>query len=880
MTLEDVAAIRAVAGIDVAAPIGEVIIPMLSTPQAQFALPKGVAGANEVPQAFRVTVTYLTDDGLGERLVSAETFTVIVDEAPRQERELTGCNINGYDVTPEEYPLIATRICSHDPRDNKVFVPTGGGWSASDTEEGDSLLFTLGSGLMSSTRVTLVDPAAERALLGDAGDFLLPLEELAAGGGVAEPETMDAWAAANPGRLAEQFLRMREAIAEAEIGMPADELAEWKRLYEANGAVYEPEFEVWDPPYVPLLGRTIPPAPLQLRVEVEAFGDAPVSTSEEWGFPYVLPEALGDGAGDPVGTTVVDASAMLNPFANETTFVPWPGTSAEGLVGPPWATMLSIFVVGTTDPLVAEVLADSADGVEVRLAANDYFSPFFNPQSLMGNVFAARQTGLKPGEEAVFAANPYASSVSPSTHGTLVGDFGIDEITALQSELSRVPLGAYQSVGSTLIPGSSPAAADAIELRPSVSGLGLVSPETVAIASLESASAWGDAAPVNAVRVRVADVGVFGADAIGTIANVAAAIEKLGFTATVVAGSSPTDVTVHVDGYAFGVTDPDAKQTVGPLGAVIQRWSELGAASRVDLAVSTSSFGVLAVALGASALLLAAVQLAGVPARRRQASVMRTIGWRRSRILRWMAAEELVSLAIVAVAGVAALLLASSRSAVTIAVGGSVAALVVTSTLAVVLGARPLATGVRSVRRRRQHRVAEAQAWVTSTWRLALRQVTVHRLNAMVQLLATIVVAVSAAAITVTLIEGRAAAGASALGVFAVDQAFVAQLTLGSVALVAGVVLAVIARRIDLGRRREQWATMRAMGWSAGQVRTVQLIEGLVIGIPAIVIAGAVALSYVTYVAAELTGMVVSVGTGAAVVLTVVLVLASWREKR
>jgi hypothetical protein len=246
-----------------------------------------------------------------------------------------------------------------------------------------------------------------------------------------------------------------------------------------------------------------------------------------------------------------------------------------------------------------------------------------------------------------------------------------------------------------------------------------------------------------------------------------------------------------------------------------------------------------------------------------------------------MAAEEFVSLAIVAIAGVAALLLASSRSAVSIAVGGSVAALVATSTLAVVLGARPIASGIRPLRRGKQrHRMAEVQAWVTSTWRLALRQVTVHRLNAVVQLLATVVVAVAAAAVAVTLIEGRAAAGASALGVFAVDQAFIAQLVLGAVALIAGIVLAVIARRIDLGRRREQWATMRAMGWSAGQVRSVQVIEGLVIGIPAIAIAGALTWLYVSYVAAELMGRVLAVGIGAAAVLTIILVVTSWREKR
>ncbi|HEU4807570.1 MAG TPA: FtsX-like permease family protein, partial [Homoserinimonas sp.] len=368
---------------------------------------------------------------------------------------------------------------------------------------------------------------------------------------------------------------------------------------------------------------------------------------------------------------------------------------------------------------------------------------------------------------------------------------------------------------------------------------------------------------------------------IATIASVAQQLEELGFTATIVSGSSPTDVTVHVDDYAFGVNNPGEKQQIGPLGAVIQRWSELGAASRIDLAVSASSLGVLAVALAASALLLAAVQLASVPGRRAQASVMRTIGWRRRRIVQWMAAEELVSLAVVALAGMAALALTGMRPTVGLVVGASVVALAVTSVLAVALGARPAADGIRLLQLgKRLHRDAELSAWVTSSFRFSVRQLVVHRVGALVQLLATVVVAVSAGAVTVTIIEGRAAAGASALGDFASTQALVSQAGLGLVALVAGIVLAVIARRIDLARRCEQWATMRAMGFSAGQLRMVQLMEGLLIGVPAVAVATAASWFYVGAVAVELRAAILPVALGAAAVLTVILVLTSWREKR
>jgi hypothetical protein len=658
------------------------------------------------------------------------------------------------------------------------------------------------------------------------------------------------------------------------------ELEEWKRLYEANGAVYE-EVQFPEPPYVPILARDTAPAPLTMRLDIEAFGDAPMTQAEHAVFPYALPEELTAGApGVMVGTTTTDASTLLSPFAPTPVLVPWPDTSADGILGPAWASVLSIFITGTAAPPQAAVISDTSDGVEVRLVADEYMYPFFNPSGPGGNPIDLTDSGTELGVESIYASEVSATWRETAAQGAVVGDFAIEGITELQSGLAHVPLGAYEPVGSTLIPGSSDAATEAIELRPSVSGLGLVSPDTVAIASLESAAVWGQDAPVNAVRVRVADVGGFGADAVATIADVAGAIERLGFTATVVAGSSPTDVTVHVDGYAFGVTSPDEEQTVGPLGAINQRWSELGAAARVDLAVSTSSMGVLAVALGASALLLAAVQLASVPGRRAQATVMRTIGWPRRRIVRWMAAEELVALIAVALAGLGALALAGSRSTVGLAVGASVAALVVTSGLAVALGARPVVDGIRPLRRgKRRHSKAQVDAWVSSPLRFAVRQLGVHRVNVIVQVLATLVVGVAAAAVAVTVLEGRAAAGASALGVFAVDQALWAQLGLGLVALVAGIVLAVIARRIDLGRRRAQWATMRAMGWSAGQVRGVQVIEGLMIGLPATGIAGVLAWAYLNQAAPGLIAEALAAGLGAAAILTVVLVVTSWRER-
>ena len=882
--LDDVAKIRAVAGVDVAAPIGQVIVAGLSPGVVQISIPKGEASANEVPQSYRVTMTYRTDDGLGERLVSSETYNVVVDETERPPRQLTpttDCSINNLPIDPVKYPVLwASSGCSgvDSIPPQTVWYGNDGGWSGTDGHDGDSLLFNLGNAPMPFTRITLVDPEAERALLGGSGDFLDPLTSL-------KPDTstladaMTTWANTSPGPFATDFLDQEAARQAAQLGGPSAEwVAELRQLYEDNGADFS---NYLGPPqvYVPLIVSETGTAPLDVRIDVEGFGSTHSDSGR--GFGYELPEALLNGsAGTPVGSTEADISGVLNPFAPVEVRVPWPGTPESTQSQARGYFSMNIYYTAAMVGVALERTSDAEGGAAARLSASGYIKAIPDFGTLVGP-FDLTASASKPGTEAAYSDVTHLTQPESGEVAVPVGKFSADDLASLQSPLSYVPLGAYQEVASTVQPGSNPRVSKPVDLNPGVTGLGLVSPSTVAIASIKSAASWGQKKPVSAVRVHVAGIDNYSPESISRITLVAQAIEKLGFTTTIVAGSSPTDVTVQVDDYAFGVTAPDQKQEVGPLGLVTQKWSELGAASRVDLAVTTSSLGVLAVALAASALLLAAVQLASIPGRRAQASVLRTIGWRRRRIVRWMAAEELVSLLIVVVAGVAALLLASSRSTVGLAVGASVAALVVTSALAVALGARPVDSGLRSLKRgRRRHRMAEVAAWVVSPLRFALRQVSVHRVNVVVQLLATLVVAVAAAAVTVTVMEGRAAAGASALGLFAVDQALWAQLGLGLVALVAGIVLAVIARRIDLHRRREQWATMRAMGWSAGQVRAVQVIEGLLVGLPAIALAGALSWWYVRELAVHLLGTALPVALGAAAVLTVILVLTSWREKR
>lgn len=267
LTLEDLALIRSVAGIEVAAPIGEVIVPGLSMNSPIITLPKGAAGANGVPQSFRVTLTFWTNDGLGKRFVSQETFDVVIDETERILPEIvpaSDCSLNGFTVD-ERYPTLwkscGIGFLQYSPN---VSFQTGGGWGGSDDVDGDTILVRLGAPPMSATRVTLIDPEAEKALLGAAGAFLDPLISI-------KPDAttlvgpLNDWAQQSGDAFAQSFLTQEAEREAMQLGGPSPEyVAELRQLYEDNGADFA---EYMGPPasYAPMLVREVGAAPLSLE---------------------------------------------------------------------------------------------------------------------------------------------------------------------------------------------------------------------------------------------------------------------------------------------------------------------------------------------------------------------------------------------------------------------------------------------------------------------------------------------------------------------------------------------------------------------------------------------------------------------------------------
>ena len=96
MTLAQLGKLRQVPGIDVAAPIGEVMSAVqMGSPS--ISLPESAVMATKIPQAFRVKSTYTTNDGLSTRIAYSETSIVVIDELPPEPSPVVApnCNLDG-----------------------------------------------------------------------------------------------------------------------------------------------------------------------------------------------------------------------------------------------------------------------------------------------------------------------------------------------------------------------------------------------------------------------------------------------------------------------------------------------------------------------------------------------------------------------------------------------------------------------------------------------------------------------------------------------------------------------------------------------------------------------------------------------------------------
>ena len=425
-----------------------------------------------------------------------------------------------------------------------------------------------------------------------------------------------------------------------------------------------------------------------------------------------------------------------------------------------------------------------------------------------------------------------SSGITPVALIKITGAYDPARIRSF-SPLSRVPLGAYQPVTATPATDASRRALHG-DLLPSQNLGGLVSQPVnlvttlSALPKLENSADYSHvpaADPISVIRVRVA--GVTGANALSRerVNAVAQQIaQRTGLDVDVVAGSSPSPVTIDLPAGRFGP----------PALTLSEDWVKKGVAVAILSAVDKASVALFTLILVVCVLFVGNAATAAVRGRRRELGVLAAVGWRRSRLFT-TALGELAGIGLVAGLLAAAIALpVSAGLGLRTSPGRALLAVPVAMGVAVVAGLVPAwlaarADPVTSVRppvlavRRAHH-----PRGITSLALLNVARTPGRTLIGAASLAVGIAALTMLTAVTFAfrgVVVGSLLGDAIAVQVRSVDYiAAGATVALGVLA-VADVVF------LNIRERAAELATLRSFGWHDTTLARLVITEGTVIGV-------------------------------------------------
>lgn len=399
----------------------------------------------------------------------------------------------------------------------------------------------------------------------------------------------------------------------------------------------------------------------------------------------------------------------------------------------------------------------------------------------------------------------------------LVNALGTYDLRAITSRYAAatnyVPLGIYGEPTRQLVADAAgnPATQEVpVSLNPG--GLNPLPP--IGLTNLETVEALRGPQFIDAIRVRVADISSYTPGAVDRIAQVAQAIrDRTGLHVDVVAGSSPVDVNVDVQG----------------VGTVREQWTTLGEAPRIV----TGAEGLSGLLLGGAGLVmllyLGSFGVFLVDDQRRGLEVLRQIGWRRMSRIWLLVGQALLLGTASAILAVCLLAVFDATTEVNLPViAYPIAALAV-------IGAHVAAAGLAALtgRRGRQRNVVEPARWLSlGVVRLGVR----NSLETPRRLLTVAIALALSIAVAGTIAAVEVAYGGelrtSVLGGLVWLRVGWYHLLAAGAALFAAASIALDSGVLAVERRVSLIALLRATGWRARAITGVVAVE---VGLPAVV---------------------------------------------
>ncbi|PFG32376.1 hypothetical protein [Sanguibacter antarcticus] len=671
-----------------------------------------------------------------------------------------------------------------------------------------------------------IDPVAERALLGDSGQFLDTLVEFDEQQSLGAEQTTLA-------DLVDPVTHDYEywALTNGYQGGPV------VPVVVSNAAYPSLQGEVTFTP-LDMSGTSITDLVSSDSLMITADGAALVDQAER---------------GAPT-TSTVDLTAGLTPFGLPALALALPGaTGAPGGAATESAPNLTPALPGAavrTAPSAQQASTAPEETTTLLTATPQGFTRMKVSVQEQTSTTEPRAQEQAYRQEAKSAADPEGVPLYVP-----VGTYTPGDITGTADSASYVPLGTYSAADVRVV---EPGEHDGAVLAPSFSGRGAVLPAPGAITTLGAYAAMRGSGDADVVRVRVADVQGYSPQALDAIGVVAAQISDLGLDVRVVAGSSLDEVGVYLPEYFAD----------GDLGWTTQEWTSLGAAVRVERAQIGATITLLVVALTGVSVLASVVQIAGTGRRRREAVLLSSLGWSRGRIRRWFLTEDVPSLALVVLAG----LVAAAMSTTAVARGTSGAAALVYAAVAVAGTYAAARTSTRSPR------AATGPARAARTARQVGRRVArAHPASGALSATAVIVLTCGAIAFASVIATAHVAAGTTRIATLVSASVLLPQTILAVGTLLAGAAMFVAGIRAGLLGAGAHHAMLVTTGWTktalSASVRA-QVIASL---LPGIVLAVTIGVLLTTRLSSDLWAplltLTLSVPTAAA------LAAAAWAHR-
>lgn len=752
-----------------------------ATPPDQWPAAESVLG--DGTKKYRLTASAVSSDGVSEQTLFKSTAEGTLGKARLVEEQAAGGS--------------SIRIAAPEGETGIKFPAPAGG--------SEHNLFNLSVSLPLAPEVTesvvAVDPAAERALLGPAGDFLAPLEK-------APPA--DARNAGAVGRYLEGLFTNGIGLDQLEEGPDflGVKLKYWAPLMTQYQQAKRTGQLTAESQAIPLVVRSGTSLDLTYNVKIEEIDDAGKVVKD-------------------VGTVSRSLDKDYLPFVSKDPFVlSWPGSKDHSsLLGANGNFNQGLYTPAkwSTDFAAAPKYTDgetAANGAVDKTAVPGEWVTVNRLPEKSANGAPVDQTQREPVDERSYREDLSTGQKQASPLAMVYGTFDPAAVAAASGDVNKLPLGGYDPTPFTLVKDAEGKDVPETELGPSLSATGLASQSAGAITDYYGlAAARGyteNASVIDAVRVRAKAPGSW-KEAQPEVEKLAGEIRAMGLEATIVAGSAREDASIFVPGYS---KDDAGKESA--LGTVQQSWVRQNAAEAVTGSLSGTNVTLLFLTLCGAALLTGASTVSYIRKRRSEAGTLRAMGWTQGRIRNWVLEEFGVGAVLLAVAGLVLSLVSWSLAT----------ALVCVAVLVLYAGAAFFAA--QQLRHRdvidQEPQHDERLIAVDSPLTFANRQLATNKFNTLSLAVAVGVFGAAVGGLIALLIDIPRAAGASALSGLAAASVALPSILLALAGVLVGLVLTLVTGRFELNAKRQYLSILEAMGWNPDMLRQVRLFENALVG--------------------------------------------------